>query len=911
MSLIPSVPLATLLGALLATTAPAAQQPLRRFRIEKDFIRHERGFCYTASMDFGEEGDKFTGNKSGLLLFEDGKPLGPPRSAHEDIRKKGHGRYSHWTREQLYFSTSDNSDPRTNGRTYAVASTNPRSSLGGLKRLPATHHQHVEDITANHAEYVITMGGTVDSDNTKTLATGNCYITFQNNVSLTIENVGDTAVVNPRLVLNDRGNWYTFDSLLAEFTRGAGTEQDKAYFIWEHMRQNLYHEWPLFGNAEPHDPVRLFNIFGFNLCDDAGNAGCSLFYHAGLTGSKKRALHGHVQCEASVDGKLEFLDVDMDCFYLDRENERPVSGNQCARDHDLVRRELNYGPVVARFTSSDGPAALFGPDDRLFDARLRGHEIAYTLRPREKVVFRWDNIGKYAAESQERCHRPKYYGNSKFSYRPRLTLAAVQAEAASAVDVKQVKQGLAGVSATAHVDYEIEVPYTICGGTVEASFLGGNRDRFRLGLSLDGKNWKTLWTAEGPGEKRATVSLDSALAVHRAPAKYRYLVRVGLSSAEPASGAVLRSLRIDTDVMAAPTSLPRLHVGRNEAVYWDATAAKHHVRITHEWKESSAVTPLPPPSAPTFPPPGAKVQSSIVTFRWPKVDGAERYHLRVSRRPDFAYPYRPCLDVIIPTTEWSVPYTGIYSPDTTYYWRLRSADQWGVWGPWSDTWTFTWHGPRVPVHVRLVREGTTFTLHWDPNPRGPRPVKYEVYGSDEKGFSIEKRPPESVGRGAATGNFVAATTGTSLVVIGPRTDGPNTNRVYYRVVAIDADGTASGCSDYAEAPHPFLYSAPVTTARVGRPYRYQARSLCSLNDVQHRSDPPGNKFWDKEKNTFTLAAGPEWLSIDRMTGLLTGTPTAPGRIPVKLVVTNQFHGRAEQGFDLHVSDEHARPGANR
>ena len=77
---------------------------------------------------------------------------------------------------------------------------------------------------------------------------------------------------------------------------------------------------------------------------------------------------------------------------------------------------MHYGPVVARFTPSDAPAALFGPDDRLFDAQLRGHEIAYTLRPGEKAVFRWDNIGKYCAENPERAHRPKYFGNSKFVF---------------------------------------------------------------------------------------------------------------------------------------------------------------------------------------------------------------------------------------------------------------------------------------------------------------------------------------------------------------------------------------------------------------------------------------------------------------------------------------------------------------
>jgi hypothetical protein len=52
-------------------------------------------------------------------LFEDGRPLGPARSAHDRIRQFGGGAYSHWG-SQLLFSSSDNTDPRTNGRRYHV-----------------------------------------------------------------------------------------------------------------------------------------------------------------------------------------------------------------------------------------------------------------------------------------------------------------------------------------------------------------------------------------------------------------------------------------------------------------------------------------------------------------------------------------------------------------------------------------------------------------------------------------------------------------------------------------------------------------------------------------------------------------------------------------------------------------------
>jgi hypothetical protein len=55
--------------------------------------------------------------RSRLILFEDGRPLGPPHQGHPEIRSLGKGRYSHWS-GYILFSASDNGDPRTNGRHY-------------------------------------------------------------------------------------------------------------------------------------------------------------------------------------------------------------------------------------------------------------------------------------------------------------------------------------------------------------------------------------------------------------------------------------------------------------------------------------------------------------------------------------------------------------------------------------------------------------------------------------------------------------------------------------------------------------------------------------------------------------------------------------------------------------------------
>jgi hypothetical protein len=215
----------------------------------------------------------------------------------------------------------------------------------------------------------------------------------------------------------------------------------------------------------------------------------------------------------------------------------------------------------------------------------------------------------------------------------------------------------------------------------------------------------------------------------------------------------------------------------------------------------------------------------------------------------------------------------------------------------------------VPVELRSDDDGQTVTLHWSPNPRGERPVRYQVYASDEKGFSIHKNTHNVPGRGTVPGNFFAGTENTSLVVISPNPATPSADKVFYRVVAIDDAGTRSGCSDYAELPHPRIYSHPLTQATVGQVYRYEVKGLRSLGDYQCKEDPTSNdkqyayRFWDVEENTYGLATGPGWLTLDPQTGLLSGTPQTAneGTTTVTIEAANQFGRRAEQEFDLRVS----------
>ena len=95
-----------------------------RHELMRPFIPFNSTFAMT-SVDpwFGDLADvpgEFD-SSSPIILYEDDKPLGPAHSMpHSEISRLGHGRFSHWkgSFSVFVFSSSDNTDPRTNGRTY-------------------------------------------------------------------------------------------------------------------------------------------------------------------------------------------------------------------------------------------------------------------------------------------------------------------------------------------------------------------------------------------------------------------------------------------------------------------------------------------------------------------------------------------------------------------------------------------------------------------------------------------------------------------------------------------------------------------------------------------------------------------------------------------------------------------------
>lgn len=84
------------------------------------------GFCTLVPLPLGVPIGNIWADmeRSGLRVLENGVALGPAHARHRHIVGQGGGRFSHWGCD-LYFSSSDNTDPATNGRRYQIAVQGP------------------------------------------------------------------------------------------------------------------------------------------------------------------------------------------------------------------------------------------------------------------------------------------------------------------------------------------------------------------------------------------------------------------------------------------------------------------------------------------------------------------------------------------------------------------------------------------------------------------------------------------------------------------------------------------------------------------------------------------------------------------------------------------------------------------
>jgi hypothetical protein len=746
-----------------------------------------------------------------------------------------------------------------------------------------TPKRHVEEIAKGEHKYTVIHGGTMDGTNCRTPMgcgmnrEGAIEQAWQSNRAVRIENIGDSDVINPWLS-NGRNNFRNVGDIVASAVAPGMSDKEKAIAIWFQQIQHRFHFMD--DCNELGDPVRVFNVYGHNPCGcDACMMG-GLWRKAGLQSGPVR-LVSHAIAQAFYDGGYHVLDGDLGNMYLGRDNATLASDQDIARDHDLAKRTHTEGILLDDDRGRDEHvAAMFVCEDKITGQRgcKEDTTMNMTLRPGESLIWRWGHLSPPKCPGTQKPLYPDTVCNGLWKYRPDFTGGLWKRGADSVEGVVADSGGLSAEQGkTGTIIWTLRCPYPFVGGKLQSEGTGA-----KFAVSIDGKSWSDV------GE-----NLDPALA-GKSPC-YQYKLRCVLSG-----GAMLKSLCIVNDLQMALLALPEMTVGENAFVYTDQSPGERKVRIVHEWAERSISKP-PAAPAPVYPPDGGEANGTDIVFQWnapaPDADKIADYQFELSDRTDLRWPLSMNFYKLISRTadkgkaQYTLPYTGLLTPDTRYYWHVRARNEKGVFGAWSKTWSFTPQAPTYPLEVKLDydQDKGVGILRWKPNPVGKKPAKYRVYGSDEKGFSVsDEQYKVNVGTSKEINplfpaNFIAETQATELPVLGADVNAL-ANKTYYRVVAVDEQGKRSGPSDYATAPRPVIYSKPATTAKVGKEYRCQISANRSLGDQRVHAPEVGN-FWDIEKPKYSIEQGPKWLKLDAATGLLSGTPDAAGKADVTISVT--------------------------
>ncbi len=146
-------------------------------------------------------------------------------------------------------------------------------------------------------------------------------------------------VVNPWLS-NGQNDFRSLDRIVARAIEPGMTDREKARALWW---QEVQHRFHLEGdNDELLDPVKVFNVYGYNTCGNDSICLAGLWRKAGLKVAPAR-LVGHCVTQVFYDGSWHLMDGDMHSIYLLRDNETIAGEQDLVRDHDLIRRTHTQG----------------------------------------------------------------------------------------------------------------------------------------------------------------------------------------------------------------------------------------------------------------------------------------------------------------------------------------------------------------------------------------------------------------------------------------------------------------------------------------------------------------------------------------------------------------------------------------
>ncbi len=638
-----------------------------------------------------------------------------------------------------------------------------------------------EKILSGSSSFKLFVAGQVDGVNTAPVTRSlmdvlnHPKVSFEPTVELRIDNLGNSFVHNPRLVINGRKNWWNLDSICAEATRGLENDSDRARGVYEFLTQHRVYAEVVSNDPsyelwrETGDPVRMLNVYGFNSC---GTSSMNMKWILGRLGIGSRVVNVdyHTVVEAFYNNSWHLFDADENGLFLQNDNKTIASVTDIQHDPALVHQTPVFGmyltdalrPMVPREASQVYVSRfhVYVPDE----PATTGYEdlsMSLDLHPEESIVYRWNDFFKKRPRTPEWGYdKPDlYFNNGVLEYKPNLMSSSnwmnrfVNISNVSSVQQDRLRPNIHATvtNEPSSFDIEFKAPYRFIGATLLMTYSKTNSSSLlKVACTAENPHGGTYPTAEvfnanSFGNGSCIVPLDGNIDFND-KCIYAFVLHFEFQAQDSVTSVGIDSLAVTIDLLMNPGAVPQLESGENSVTYYQEGDGEMSAKFF--WNENLEKR---KPSAPVCISPQNRtiVKDSQPEFKWRHAESGESgtaaissFQIQVSDRSDSKWTISSLFDHKVEANKsglnaiecWKVPYKAKLPQDVLLYWRVRSRSVDSVYSDWTEPSEFRCEYPSSPQELRVSKiDDKNCALSWTAG-TGKKPLYYKLYSSNVPGF---------------------------------------------------------------------------------------------------------------------------------------------------------------------------------